>query len=275
LLQTQDKRQSPSAGAAPSNGAGAAPPGRHGTTAGQIILIDFSRNPKTLRDVLRECATFASCCHQQLPDSGGHVIVRPEVLRDALAAIEREGWALKRRHLVVAEEAEELVMRCIRERLASKEQVRPRSRTVASLAAAAPAREQPAAPDPECDRSVEQSSAHAPLGAAGRPGSENGGGFGRHSAEAMSGGAGRRCLLAEPLEGDSGGGRLSEAQADGEMLGGGPSERFELFVQFCVKRTFIHVQCASPSVYSGPSSGPKTVSTSDGNPRISVRPRRT
>lgn len=40
-----------------------------------------------------------------------------------------------------------------------------------------------------------------------------------------------------------------------------------------VKRTFIHVPIPA-SIYSGPSGGPKTVSTSDANPRVAWQPRR-
>merc|ERR550532_1340204 len=178
--------------------------------AGEIILLDFSRNPKTFRDVLQECAELNPCRQEELP-SGAHIFVVPEDFEDAMHAVEREGWTLKRRHVVVAQEFEEVVMSVVK-KIASREQVRLKSRTVACF----------------CDAKEEP---QVQVGTPDFPKSQQ-----------------------------------ASASEDGQ-------ERLERFMLFCVKRTFIHIPCAD-SIYSGPSSGPKTVSTSDANPRVLVHPRK-
>jgi len=147
---------------------------------------------------LQECSELHASHHQEHP-SGAHIFVRPEDFCKAMDAIDREGWTLQRRHVVVANEFEDLVMEVVK-KIPSRQQVRLKSRTAATLC---PANEEP---------NAEKASENA-------------------------------------------------------------QESFELFLQFCVKRTFIHVPCGS-SIYSGPSGGPRTTSTSDANPRVLVHPRK-
>jgi hypothetical protein len=190
----------------------------------EIILLDFSRNPKEFHDTLSHCTALNACCEALLKagkspklPSGAHLFARPEFFDAALATIAREHWDLKRRHVVVSHDLEAHVMHAVKT-LPSRSQVRLKHRQ--AIHCSIPQ-------STECDHSDANPGKREPA---------------THSEEDD---------FVEPTRSD---------------------EPFP-FHDLVVKRTFIELPDAS-SIYSGPSSGQKTASTTDANPRSRFRPRR-
>mmetsp|Transcript_55096 Transcript_55096/g.98305 ORF Transcript_55096/g.98305 Transcript_55096/m.98305 type:complete len:679 (+) Transcript_55096:45-2081(+) len=110
----------------------------------EIVLLDFSRNPKIFQEALHGCPELQACTQcletASLPsqlESGARIFVGPGIFHAALDAIAREGWDLQKRHVVVAQEFEDVVMLAIA-KLPSRAQVRLKGRqTAATLHGAA------------------------------------------------------------------------------------------------------------------------------------------
>eukprot|EP00933_Yihiella_yeosuensis_P081228 TRINITY_DN94791_c0_g1_i1.p1 TRINITY_DN94791_c0_g1~~TRINITY_DN94791_c0_g1_i1.p1 ORF type:complete len:678 (-),score=97.93 TRINITY_DN94791_c0_g1_i1:405-2213(-) len=181
----------------------------------QIILLEFSRNPKSFFDALNACPKLQACksaletvgLSSLLPDSGAHIFVSPGTWHAALDAISREDWNLKKRHVIVAEEFEDTVKQAVAH-IPSRDQVRLKCREATGA-------EEGVAPE-----------------------------------QAAS----------------------SQRGKDAKPQNASKEDQ-EIFPDLVVKRTFLYVPIES-SIYSGPSVGAKTVSTSDGDPRVKTLPRK-
>merc|ERR1712151_571405 len=105
----------------------------------KVVDLEYSRNPKPFHDVLRDCPELEQCREElkkggfdpQLP-SGAYVFVHPEHFAAVVDAIRTQGIDLKKRHVVVNPELEDITTSVI-ERLPGRLQIRVKSRTSATF----------------------------------------------------------------------------------------------------------------------------------------------
>lgn len=182
----------------------------------RVAVITFSRSGRNYRQALMEGPELEDCRRSledagfspELP-SGAKVFVRPEQYEAVIEQL--QSLDLKPRHVVVAEEFEELLLSVING-LPSSDQIR-RKGPAAELVLGTSADSGPPMPSAQSEES------QAPRGS------------------------------------------MEEEEMDVTGL------------VHEIRRTFIHIKIQS-SIYSGPSSGAKTASTSDANPRSPINPRR-
>jgi len=105
----------------------------------KVVLLEFSRNPKSYRTKLMECDELRECRDSlvaqgftsELP-SLAKVFVPPEMFEATMEAIRRAKIKLQARHLLVAPELEDTVKRLLQTPM-NPEEIRPKKRSVLPL----------------------------------------------------------------------------------------------------------------------------------------------
>jgi hypothetical protein len=113
-------------------------------TVNGVILLEFSRDPRSLHDALRNCRELKDCrdalenagAASELP-SLAKVFVPPEKYDATMEAVRLFGLELQGRHVLVAPELEEMVKRVIKEGTRGSAKVRSTGRGIVPLGFAA------------------------------------------------------------------------------------------------------------------------------------------
>jgi len=114
----------------------------------RVVLLKFSRRPRSLSDVLLDAPELADCIQALQSQgfcvelqSGAKVFVRPEYYEATLEAIRLGGWTLFPNHVVTEVHLEAVVLGIV-EKLPCRESVHPRGSHVVPLAFATSAAHQ-------------------------------------------------------------------------------------------------------------------------------------
>lgn len=221
---------------------------RSQTRSPSVYLLEYSRSPQSFRNCLLKCPSLEQCrkalrdhgFDTELP-SGAKLFVLPEHVELVMQTLADEGWELKPRHIIVSDEFEDAVVRAI-ESLRSSERVKQKCRK--NLTEPSQSSGEVYQDDPEegthagGDRTPEWFAKPA------------------HSS---------RDVDAGDTDERTRGGALN---TDGNVT----PEGIPVVFPYLVKRTFLHIPFPS-SLWSGPTSGQKTASTTDAQPQKGENPR--